>query len=128
MKHSVQLGPPLTVLEQLVPDVAYKDGWKVELVHRRRMSEHLAGGAGPTLVVRALVWDSATGQETRVAHLFSPPPASWDRRTWTRWVFDCIMQVELHEAMEFFAVGDRKPFFPAHGADGASPYEIRESD
>lgn len=115
----------LVRLAQVVERVAYKDGWSVALVERARTSEHLAGGFGPTLVIRAQVTDSGTGQVTRVAHLFAPPPADWDRPTWARWVFDRIMEVELHEAMEFFAVGGRKPFFPAHGP-GANPYEVRE--
>ena len=53
------------------------------------------------------------------------PPASWDRQTWQRWILDCILQVETHEALEFFAVDDIKPYFPAHGP-GKNPYEIRE--
>lgn len=116
----------MQTLAALVPEIVYKDGWAFEFVERARTSEHLAGGFGPTLVVRAVVQDSTSGGETRVAHLFAPPLAAWDRRTWTRWVFDCIAQVELHEAMEFFAVGERKPYFPAHGTDG-NPYEIREA-
>jgi hypothetical protein len=32
------------------------------------------------------------------------PPAAYDARTWLRWLFDQFCLVEIHEAMEFFAV------------------------
>src|SRR5271165_4762642 len=115
----------LELLERLVPNLSYKPGWSFELTNRKRTSEHLAGSEGLTLVVRAEVPDSSGDGMTKVAHLFAPPPATWDRRTWRRWVFDCVMQVELHEAMEFYTDGERQPFFPAHGV-GGNPYEIIE--
>lgn len=120
------------ILSRLVPRIRYKPGWSFELLNRERTSEHLAGSEGLTLVIRAKVFDSGPSPRevrgyptTRVAHLFAPPPAAWNERTWRRWVFDCAMQVELHEAMEFFADGDHRPFFPAHGI-GEDPYEVCE--
>jgi len=113
------------ILAGLVPRLSYKEGWSFELTNRKRVSEHLAGSEGLTLVIRAEVSNSAEDGTTKVAHLFAPPPAAWNWRTWRRWVFDCILQVELHEAMEFFADNEHKPFFPAHGI-GGNPYEVIE--
>lgn len=113
------------ILSGLIPRIGYKPGWSFELLNRERTSEHLAGSTGLTLVIRAIVYNSVEGGTTNVAHLFAPPPAAWNERTWRRWVFDCIMQVELHEAMEFFSFGDHRPLFPAHGI-GENPYEVCE--
>ena len=125
-RQAVQIGPDSTqMLEQVVSLVEYKEGWSFEFLVRDRVSEHLSGGFGPTLVIRAKVQNSLKDEPTQVAHLFAPPPANWDRPTWRRWVFDCICQVELHEAMEFFAWNGEKIFFPAHGI-GKNPYEVRE--
>jgi hypothetical protein len=51
------------------------------------------------------------------------PPTSWERTAWIRWVFDQILLVERHEAMEFYSVAGEKPFFPAHGP-GRNPYTV----
>lgn len=121
------------ILSGLIPRIGYKPGWSFKLLNRGRTSEHLAGSAGLTLEIRVECLDSNTPrldaewppEIAKLCHLFAPPPAAWNERTWRRWVFDCIMQVELHEAMEFFTFGDHRPFFPAHGI-GENPYEITE--
>jgi hypothetical protein len=122
-----QTGPEETVplLQQLVGEVRYKDGWTFELWDGERRGEHYIGSEGLTLSVRAQVENSVSGDTVGVHHIMPVPPATWDRRTWERWVLDQILLVERHEAMEFYRVGERTPFFPAHGA-GADPYEIRE--
>lgn len=53
------------------------------------------------------------------------PPATYDQRSWRRWLFDRILDVEKHEAMEFFQVAGRRPYAPSHGP-GNDPYMIRE--
>ena len=53
------------------------------------------------------------------------PAAAYDERSWRRWIFEQILLVERHEAMEFFQVGDDKPFAPSHGF-GQDPYLVRE--
>ena len=60
------------------------------------------------------------------------PPAAFDTRSWQRWLFDQLLLVEQHEAMEFFAIHDSpggehavRPFAPSHGP-GNSPYTVLE--
>jgi hypothetical protein len=124
--ENVQRGPQSSVriLEELVPVVSYKD-WTFTLLNRTRTTEHYAGGEGLTLEIRAKVKNSLKPDEfIKFCHLMPIPPANWDWRAWERWMLDQILLVEQHETCEFFTVGDRKPFFPAHGA-GGNGYEIR---
>ena len=122
-----QEGPAETValLETLMAEVSYKPGWTFELWDGERHGEHYVGSTGLTLSIRAQVQNSISGDTVGVHHIMPVPPATWDRRTWERWVLDQILLVERHEAMEFYRVGSRTPFFPSHGA-GSDPYEIRE--
>jgi hypothetical protein len=130
-----QEGPQETVplLERLVSEVAYKPGWSFELWDGERRGEHYVGSVGLTLSIRAQVYDSKAGDtvisptQVGVHHVMPVPVATWARRTWERWVLDQILLVERHEAMEFYRVGARTPYFPAHGPNGGDPYEIRES-
>ena len=53
-------------------------------------------------------------------HVFLAPGASGD---WERWLLDRILDVERHEAMEFFSISGRRPFYPEHGPQ-ARLYDI----
>ena len=70
----------------------------------------------------------------RVAHYFPVPPATYNRQSWMRWLFDRLGDVDLHERMEDFAlIGSTKgvngatedtivrPYAPCHGP-GWDPY------
>lgn len=125
---NVQKGPPgsALVLQDVVSRIAYKPGWTITLEYMRREGEHLAGSEGLTLRVRFAAEDSTKpGVMAYLDHLFAVPPAAYSRETWERWVFDCLVQMETHEAMEYFKVDGQAPFFPAHGTqNGFSPYTI----
>ncbi len=53
------------------------------------------------------------------------PPASYNKRSWQRWLFDQILLVERHETMEFFTIDEEKPYSPNHGP-GNDPYIVAE--
>lgn len=118
-----QQGPPADTLAEVVAHTTYKPGWKLWLADQQRETEHLAGSQGLTLCISAVVKDSTTDGNTTVEHWFIPPTASYDSETWQRWVLDCLIKVETHEAMEFFKVDGNAVFFPAHGV-GRDPYTI----
>lgn len=126
--NNVQKGPPDSayLLKDVVERATYKPGWRISLQEMERTGEHLAGGEGLTLRIQFSSEDSTRpGQATQLDHLFAVPPASYNRETWERWVLDCLIQMETHEAMEFFKIEGRAPFFPAHGtANGFNPYTI----
>lgn len=93
----------------LVAAVKYKPGWTFRL----------GGPSNRFLCIFAETPDAHHPERQRVTqHMFEMPPAPTER-----WVFDRILLAELHEAGEFFQVGDRRPFYPHHQDEG-SPYEL----
>jgi hypothetical protein len=60
-----------------------------------------------------------------VRHLFPVPPAAYNRDSWQRWLFERLLEVERHEAMEFFQIDGTKPYAPNHGP-GWDPYLITQ--
>jgi hypothetical protein len=76
------------------------------------------------LVICAKVDDSSTGDPILLEHPFWVPPAE-PACGWVRWLLDRCLDVDRHEACEWFEVGGRPPFYPEHGP-GARLYEIVE--
>jgi hypothetical protein len=125
-----QRGPAnaATALAEAVASVTYKDGWSVRLEYIHRPTEHYAGSEGLTLIIRAVVPNSVKpGETTYVEHWMAVPPTSWQRASWIRWILDQIILVETHEAMEFYKVDGKMPYFPSHGP-GHDPYAIELTD
>ena len=48
-------------------------------------------------------------------HEFVVPVQTYHKASWTRWVFDCLMQIELHETCESFLVNGERIYAPHHG-------------
>lgn len=119
-----QVGPDhaADILADVVKRVSYKPGWTFAL---REISRG-QGCEGLTLMIAAEVPDSWNPSE-RIGflHLMPVPPAAFDEETWTRWVLDCILQVEQHEALEFFRLDGEPVYFPEH-APGRNPYTIAQ--
>lgn len=118
--------PYQTPLAEMVANVAYKDGWQFHLRHMDRDQ----GSVGLTLDIWIDCPDSYNpGRVRRVSHRFPVPPAAFGERAWRRWLFDRIVDVERHEAMEFYrypgAHTDWRPYAPHHG-DGEDPYQVFE--
>lgn len=98
----------------LVASLRYKPGWTFKV----------AGPLGSMLCIYATTLDSLNPTQERITqHQFTIPDFELDGRTPIRWVFDCLLLCELHEAGEFFQVADERPFFPHHQDEG-SPYEL----
>jgi hypothetical protein len=109
------------LLSDIVKQTEYRPGWRVGLVHD---TEHDV----VTLEINALGYDTHhvdRGETYRVIHSFIVPPATYNEQSWTRWLLDRYIDVETHEACEFFMVGGRQPFAPNHGP-GWDPYGVRE--
>lgn len=106
----------------LVKQCSYRPEWIVDIIEMDRGQ----GSKGLTLkIITDTVNSYPPHEPMRVAHLFIVPAASYDERSWQRWLFDRFVDVETHEAMEFFSIGDRKPYAPSHGP-GNDPYLVRE--
>lgn len=122
MTEMRQVAPWPDPLADLVSRVRYRQGWTFELKDIDRGQ----GSAGLTLIITVLTVDSYEPHEPmRVCHYMPVPPASFDARSWQRWLFDQCVLVDLHEACEFFELGGVKPYAPSHGP-GNDPYLVRE--
>lgn len=125
-----QSAPFPLALEQLVSRLSYRPGWAFRLgeIDRDRDSEGNVVGAGLTLDVITRGYNSyrpSDGETYRVHHYFIVPAATYDERAWTRWLFDRLVDVETHEAMEFFKIDQRRPYAPHH-QPGHNPYTVIE--
>jgi hypothetical protein len=118
-----QTAPYPEVLAALVGRLRYRAGWRFALADLDRGQ----GSAGLTLVITTLGTNSYHREETdyRVNHYMIVPAAAYDERSWRRWLFEQLLLVERHECMEFFQIGDDRPFAPSHGF-GQDPYLVRE--
>lgn len=126
-----QAAPDPAPLSYLVDRLSYRPGWTFRLADIDRGQ----GSEGLTLIITTRGFDSYhpdRGENYRVNHYMPVPPAAYDARSWQRWLFDQLLLVERHEAMEFFAVHDSpgsehavRPYAPSHGP-GSDPYIVRE--
>jgi hypothetical protein len=124
-----QEAPYPAALADLVDRLEYRDGWTFGLTGLDRGQ----GSIGLTLIITVATVNSYPPHERmKVAHYMPVPPASFDERSWQRWLFEQILLVERHEAMEFFTIHDTptsaefvKPYAPSH-APGNDPYLVRE--
>lgn len=111
-----------TVLADLVAGLSYREGWRFTLGDVERGQ----GSAGLTFCATGQYADTYNPETTiRVRHLFPVPPAAYDVRSWRRWLFERILEVERHEAAEFFQIDGERPYAPHHGP-GNDPYIIFE--
>ena len=128
------------VLFGLVKALEYKPGWRVFLTSPDY--DRGQGSKGLTLIVNIAGPDSYHPENTiSVNHLFPVPPAAYDVRSWRRWLFDRLGDVDTHERCEWFQVvemdwykgqedGEQhrlidRPYAPSHGP-GSDPYLVRE--
>jgi hypothetical protein len=118
-----QSAPYPHALHDLVERLGYRAGWQFAL----RDLDRGQGSAGLTLVITTLGVNSYHPDETdyRVNHYMPVPPAAYDVRSWQHWLLEQLLLVERHECMEFFQIGDTRPYAPSHGF-GQDPYIVRE--
>ena len=117
-----QTAPYPAALDDLVKKTKYRPDWEFSLVSRDRGQ----GSKGLTLSILILCEDTYNpGQEMRVVHYFIVPAASFNEQSWRRWLFERILEVERHEAAEFFQIDGVRPYAPNHGP-GHDPYIIFE--
>lgn len=110
------------VLADLVEQFTYRPGWSFTLSNVDRGQ----GSIGLTLSILVHTVDSYHPKEPKsVIHYMPVPPASFNERSWRRWLLEQVLLVDRHEACEFFQIGGEHPFAPHHGP-GNDPYTIFE--
>jgi hypothetical protein len=115
-------------LEWLVENLVHRPRWRFELgdVDRDRDSEGVVTSQGLTLSIYITEQDAYHPESLRsVVHHFPVPPATYDERSWRRWLFERCQDVSRHEEMEAFTIDGEKPYAPSHGP-GNDPYMVRE--
>lgn len=108
------------ILRRLVREVRCKPGWSFRLV--------LEDGGALRLVIRVQGTDSARpddGATIVIDHYHPVPTATYNERTWLRWLFEQCRRVENHELGEWFRIGGERPFQPLHGP-GECPYTVHD--
>jgi hypothetical protein len=122
MTLNINEAPYPEELADLISKLVYRPNWVFTLEDVDRGQ----GSKGLTLCILIETQDSYHPElKRRVMHYWPVIPAAYDRRSWQRWLFEQILLVERHEAMEFFAVDGVKPYAPSHGP-GNDPYMVRE--
>lgn len=120
MKKNTQQAPYPDALRILVNQLTYKPDWEFELADTNRGQ----GSVGLTLTITPTVPNSLRPSEImRVQHLFPVPPAAYNADSWMRWLLDRILDVESHEACEFFQIDGERVYAPHH-SEGEDPYVI----
>jgi hypothetical protein len=110
------------ILQSLVERLTYRPGWRFALTDMDRGQ----GSAGLTFYVVGTYPDTYSPDTLiNVAHLFPVPPAAFDERSWRRWIFERLLEIERHEAAEFFQIDGERPYAPHHGP-GNDPYIVFE--
>ena len=105
------------VLHRLVARVRCKPGWQFDLTDEDGTMR---------LVIAVAGWDSHRPEHRlTVRHFFPVPSATYNEKSWCRWLFEMCRRLENHELGEWFRVGDARPFAPLHGP-GEDPYTVHE--
>jgi hypothetical protein len=125
-----QYAPYPQELADLIANFTYKPGWEFRLVDMERdpASSHGSSAGGLTVDIISCTFNSyhpEAGYGYRVHHYRIVPAATYNRRSWRRWLLDELVKIETHEACEFFRDGEERPFAPTHGP-GNDPYYLVE--
>lgn len=108
-------------LFDLVSKLVYRPGWSAKLMTHLDRGQ---GSKGLTLCIYVVGPDTYNPDtEMRVVHYMIVPAASYNRRSWQRWLLEQFLLVERHECCEFFQIDGERPYAPNHGP-GHDPYII----
>lgn len=109
------------ILRELVARAKCKIGWTFCL-------DQDPNDTYPKLVITVSGYNSAKGEKKEpliVRHYFPVPEATYNEKSWQRWMFEMCRRVENHELGEWFRIDEERPFAPLHGP-GEDPYTVHE--
>jgi hypothetical protein len=105
------------ILADLVSRAQCKPGWDFALIDEE---------GALRLVITVPGRDSYDeSRHLTVRHFFPVPIATYNEKTWRRWIFEMCRRLENHELGEWFKIDGRRPFAPLHGP-GEDPYTVHE--
>jgi len=105
------------VLRDLVVKVHCKPSWLFRLVEEEEALRLVITVTGPDV--------TDPDNDISIRHYFPVPQASYNEKTWRRWLFEQCRNVENHELGEWFNIDAERPFAPLHGP-GEDPYTVHE--
>lgn len=103
------------ILRKVIANIHCKPGWHFRFI---------AGEPALSILVTGPNSRSEGGDIT-INHTFLAPEATYNYKSWRRWVFNCCRKVEDHELMEWFTDDGERCYAPLHGP-GEDPYTIHE--
>lgn len=113
------------VLRGLVELATCKPGWAFRLAYEDDSVRMEKGPLRLHIFVSGPDSQDPGGDVGTIIHVFPVPTATYNLKTWRRWIFECCRRVENHELGEWFKVDGLRPFPPLHGP-GEDPYTIHE--
>lgn len=107
------------LLEQIVRETQCKPGWSFRLVDE--------DGAKRLVIRIAGVNNYDHSEPFTVNHYHPVPIATYNEKTWRRWIFEQCRRTMNHELGESLRFGkdEVRPFAPMHGP-GEDPYTVHE--
>lgn len=108
------------ILRKLVAEVQYKPGWTFRIA--------VEDGALRLVITDHKCIDAYHPDKPRpmpLSHFHPVPIATYNEKTWKRWIYEQCRRVENHEIGEWLRWGDERPFAPLHGP-GEDPYTVHE--
>jgi hypothetical protein len=108
-----------SILRDIVARVTCKPAWHFRLVSEDGALRLVITVTGPDAACDSPPYDIT------VRHYFPVPFATYNEKTWRRWLFERCRGVENHELGEWFRVDGERPFAPLHGP-GEDPYTVHE--
>jgi hypothetical protein len=121
-----QYAPWPVELEEAIACLRSRPGERYELHLYERDTEDQGRGRAGGLTFLVFVTHKNTYPpyaERTTLFLFPVPPTTWNEQSWKRWVLDRLVDIDLHERMEYTWFGDEHTFEPLHGP-GDNPHII----
>ncbi len=108
-------------VERVIEQLTYKDGWIFSIFsHNSNTVSIFELRISLDVTASISLVSSKKTIQMLVNHPFSVPNYPMDDREAERWLLDCILLVEQHEACKHFRIGGDPLYYQNHGEDGSS--------
>lgn len=105
------------ILQKVIDEAEAFPNWDFSLVDDK--------GAKRLVIIIATHHNYFFAAPFTVRHFHPAPVATYNEKTWRRWLFDQCLRTANHEIGEALRFNGVRPFVPMHGP-GEDPYTIHE--
>lgn len=106
------------ILRKCATEASYKPGYRFDIIDED-------GALRLRITDFECINAYAPGKSFPLSHYHPVPVATYNEKTWKRWIYEQCRRVENHEIGEWLRWGDERPFAPMHGP-GEDPYTVHE--